>query len=95
VGQWGADLRSGHIDLNIHKGGKLDFTGTAKNGSRDTQYRNYEVLKDRSKTVTLRLTDPSGTYDPSEWKVEFLSDDQMRIDFITSGAESVVYNRKK
>lgn len=94
-GHWEASLRSGHIYLNIQPGGKLDFTGVANNGNRDTQYRNYEVLKDRSKSVTLRTTDPTGNYDPGDWKLEFLGADRMRIDFLTSGSESVVYDRKK
>jgi hypothetical protein len=95
VGQWEASLRSGRITLNIHKEGKLDFTGVTKSGVRDTQYRTYEVSKDGSKSVTLHTTDPSGTYDPADWKLEFLGDDRMRIDFLTSGSESVIYDRKK
>jgi hypothetical protein len=95
AGHWEADLPSGRILLNVQRDGKLDFTGITKSGIRDTQYRMYEVLKDRSRTITLHTTDPSGAYDPSDWKVEFLSDDRMRIEFPTSGATPVVYDRKK
>jgi hypothetical protein len=94
-GQWEADLPSGRILLNVHKDGRLDFTGITRSGIQETHWRKYEVLKDRSKSITLHLEDPAGANPPSDWKIEFLTDDQIRINFLTSGAEAVVYNRKK
>jgi hypothetical protein len=94
-GQWEANLPSGRIILNVQKDGQLDFTGITRSGIQETQRRKYQVLKDRSKSITLHLEDPSGANPSSDWKIDFLTDDQIRVNFLTSGGEATVYDRKK
>jgi len=95
LGKWEAHYPEGTIRLHFQKGGKLELTGVAANGNTATINYTFKVSKDRRESVVLHLTNVSGSTDPADWGIELLGDDRMRVDHLTSKAQSRYYDRVK
>jgi hypothetical protein len=97
VGQWehtsSKDSAIG-MALDIHDDGNLSLTGIKNGQTQLTIYATWEVLSEKTDRITLKVkwsTQP----EPTEWDVEFLPGESMRVNFKSSSNPPVTYKRRR
>jgi hypothetical protein len=94
VGQWEyLSSSEARMNLDVHKDGTLVLTGINK-GNMVVENATWEVLSEKKDRLTIRLQF-TGRPKPSEWDVELLPNEEMRVNFLTSTSAPVTYKRKR
>jgi hypothetical protein len=96
VGQWEympPDVPGAKMTLDVRKDGTLTLAAINK-GNSATENGTWEVLSEKSDRLTIRLQFV-GRPKASEWDIELLPNDEMRVNFLTSSSPPVTYKRKR
>jgi hypothetical protein len=94
VGQWEHVSPTGaRMILDVRKDGAVQLTGM---GSARTVVENgtWEALNEKKDRLTIRLVF-RGQPRPSEWDIELLPNNEMRVNFLTSSSRPVLYKRRQ
>ncbi len=94
VGQWEHSLQDtpgAKMTLEFVADGKVTLVATNK--ASVTRNGRWEVLGEKTDRLTIRLRFNNHP-DPADWDIEFLNNDSMRVNSLTSMAPPFTYQRK-